>query len=779
MRCGLRSGPARCAPIPPRSRRWRWWGRCSGTGARCPKTGPRPALSAPSVWHRIHPPSMLKRCRHRLKQLRPRHDERQTDPDEHLARRAHRVVRARGLCARGAGDSAAGGAVPRPLRRGHPEAHVSHDRSAGTRAVPAPRPHHSGLARLSRLARGRQTAGLLLSRSGLPPSRRGRRRIPAGRHRILRPPRHGGGGCRNAGAWARRHGALRPRRAGHPHGRRRTVFRPGGGARSRARLEAAPDQGLQPQDVAGARSRSAYHRRFECALRISGRARRARRLRPQGGARARHRSPVDCGHHRGRRTLGGRNRRAFPRAGRARRADLAAARDARADRKIPRHRRRSRQGRGRAARVCTRGQDRARGRARRLRKPHRLAGRARRRRRPHSLLDRLRPRPRLLHRFRVRAARPARARGRPAGGGRPLRRVAHAARQRPCDRRGRICGVDRAAGGVAEHIMSAPFVLAVPAKGRLQANMEAFFARVGLELVKPRGARDYRGTIANLPGVEVAYLSAAEVVDLLAQGAVHLGVTGEDLVREKIPDADRRVVFVDALGFGHANVAVAVPQAWIDVHSMADLDDVAIAFRLKHERKMRVATKYVNLTRDFFSSHGVTDYRIVESSGATEAAPAAGTAELIVDITTTGATLAANGLKVIDDGVILRSQANLIAARTANWGAAPRATARSVLDRIAAQTHARAFREVRTRFARCDEALIAEARQRFGVETPFGGPTSSGMLTLHCPPNHVHALATLLRNKGAENVVVADLGYVFARADPLYAKLEAGLAPPS
>jgi len=327
--------------------------------------------------------------------------------------------------------------------------------------------------------------------------------------------------------------------------------------------------------------------------------------------------------------------------------------------------------------------------------------------------------------------------------------------------------------------MSATLVVAVPAKGRLQANMEAFFARVGLELVKPRGARDYRGTIANLPGVEVAYLSAAEVVDLLAQGAVHLGVTGEDLVREKIPDADRRVVFVDPLGFGHANVAVAVPQAWIDVHGMADLEDVAIAFRLKHERKMRVATKYVNLTRDFFSSHGVTDYRIVESSGATEAAPAAGTAELIVDITTTGATLAANGLKVIDDGVILRSQANLIAARAANWGAAERATARSVLDRIAAQTRARAFREVRTRFARCDDALIAEARQRFGVETPFGGPTSSGMLTLHCPPNHVHALATLLRDKGAENVVVADLDYVFARADPLYAKLEAGLGPPS
>jgi ATP phosphoribosyltransferase len=323
--------------------------------------------------------------------------------------------------------------------------------------------------------------------------------------------------------------------------------------------------------------------------------------------------------------------------------------------------------------------------------------------------------------------------------------------------------------------MSAPLVIAVPAKGRLQENAERFFAGAGLELVKPRGARDYRGTVAGLPQIEVAYLSAAEIVELLAQGSVHLGLTGEDLVREKIAAPERHVVFIDALGFGHANVAVAVPQAWIDVRNMADLDDVATAFRLTHARKMRVATKYVALTRGFFSVHGITDYRIVESAGATEAAPAAGTAELIVDITTTGATLAANALKVIDDGVILRSQATLLAARAAEWSPQARGCAQVVLDRIAAQRRARAVREVRTRFAGCDEALLAAARQRFGVETPFGGPTSSGMLTLHCPPEHVHALATLLREKGAENVVVADVGYVFSCHNPLYARLEAGL----
>jgi ATP phosphoribosyltransferase len=326
--------------------------------------------------------------------------------------------------------------------------------------------------------------------------------------------------------------------------------------------------------------------------------------------------------------------------------------------------------------------------------------------------------------------------------------------------------------------MSQPFIIAVPAKGRLQENAEAFFARAGLDLVKPRGAREYRGSIADLPAVGVAYLSASEIVEALAQGAVHFGLTGEDLVRELIAEADRHVVFIDDLGFGHANVVVAVPQAWIDVRSMADLDDVATAFRLKHDRKMRVATKYVNLTRNFFAAHGITDYRIVESSGATEGAPAAGSAELIVDITTTGATLAANALKVVDDGVILRSQANLVAARAADWSAAERATARIVLDRIAAQKRARAFREVRARFAGCDDALLDEAMARFAVEAPFGGPTSSGMLTLHCPPKHVHALANLLHARGADHIAVVELDYVFSRANALNARLEAGLGPP-
>ena len=325
--------------------------------------------------------------------------------------------------------------------------------------------------------------------------------------------------------------------------------------------------------------------------------------------------------------------------------------------------------------------------------------------------------------------------------------------------------------------MTAPFVVAVPSKGRLQENAEAFFTRAGLTLAKSGGARDYRGTIAGLDNVEIAYLSASEIAAQLARGSVHLGVTGEDLLRESIVDTDTRVTLIEKLGFGNANVVVAVPQAWIDVRTMADLDDVTTGFRAQHNRRMRVATKYINLTRNFFAQHGVVDYRTVESAGATEGAPATGAAEMIVDITTTGATLAANGLRVLDDGVILRSQASLVASRAADWSDAALETARIILDHIAARARASKYKEVRTRFAGCNDAILTEAHHRFGVVSPFGGPTSSGMLTLHCPPAQLYALGSFLRTHGADTVSVGSLDYVMDRENPLFARLAAFLRP--
>jgi ATP phosphoribosyltransferase len=215
--------------------------------------------------------------------------------------------------------------------------------------------------------------------------------------------------------------------------------------------------------------------------------------------------------------------------------------------------------------------------------------------------------------------------------------------------------------------MTRKLILALPSKGRLMEQCSAALARAGLTVARTGAARGYKAEVEGLPGIEVNLVSSAEIAQLLKAGKAHLGITGEDLIRETMADADERVRFLAPLGFGFADVVVAVPACWLDVRRMADLEQMSVAFRRVHGRRVRVATKYMGMTRRFFSQTGVTGYRIVESLGATEGTPAAGLAELIVDITTTGATLKANGLKILDDGVILKSQANLIASRAASW----------------------------------------------------------------------------------------------------------------
>lgn len=201
--------------------------------------------------------------------------------------------------------------------------------------------------------------------------------------------------------------------------------------------------------------------------------------------------------------------------------------------------------------------------------------------------------------------------------------------------------------------------LAIPSKGRLMEATAELLATAGFTIDRLGADRGYRGVLRGLDGVEIAFLSASEIAQNLRDGKVDLGVTGQDLLNEKIPPDDKAVQLLVRLGFGAADVVVAVPDCWLDVATMADLDEIAESFYARHGRRLRVATKYHNLTRRFFAEKGVTGYRIVESLGATEGAPAAGIAEIIVDITTTGSTLAANALKILDDGVILRSCAVL------------------------------------------------------------------------------------------------------------------------
>jgi len=224
-----------------------------------------------------------------------------------------------------------------------------------------------------------------------------------------------------------------------------------------------------------------------------------------------------------------------------------------------------------------------------------------------------------------------------------------------------------------------PLILALPSKGRLKEQCEEWLAKSGFTITATGGGRGYSAVIDGMDGVSVQFQSASAIAGALEAGDVHLGVTGEDLLRELGEHIDARVSLLQPLGFGKADVVVAAPEAWIDVATMADVDDVAHDFLARTGGRLRVATKYFVLTRSFFAAHGIVDYRIVASAGATEGAPAAGSAELIVDITSTGSTLVANQLKILDDGVILKSEANLAASRSAYWSKANLATARALL----------------------------------------------------------------------------------------------------
>lgn len=237
--------------------------------------------------------------------------------------------------------------------------------------------------------------------------------------------------------------------------------------------------------------------------------------------------------------------------------------------------------------------------------------------------------------------------------------------------------------------MSEPLILAVPSKGRLKEQVEAWLGDCGLKLSVAGGSRGYMAELKGVPGIQVRLLSAGDIAEALDLGEVHLGVTGEDLLRERGGDVDARVLLLRALGFGRADLVVAVPKSWIDVETMADIEEVAHLYLARTGSRFRVATKYAVQTRAFFARHGVADYRIVESLGATEGAPAAGAAELVVDITSSGATLAANNLKIIADGLMLKSQAQLAASLKADWTASQLEVLRRFLSVVEARGRAK------------------------------------------------------------------------------------------
>ncbi|MEM9050258.1 MAG: ATP phosphoribosyltransferase [Pseudomonadota bacterium] len=206
--------------------------------------------------------------------------------------------------------------------------------------------------------------------------------------------------------------------------------------------------------------------------------------------------------------------------------------------------------------------------------------------------------------------------------------------------------------------------LAIPSKGRLQARCIDWFAQRGVAIALTGHAREYAGRVDGVDGLELVLLPPAEIVHELAAGRVDLGVTGLDLVQEAFPDWQDHLRALAQLGFGEADLVLAVPAFWVDVLRVADLDAVAAAFRQRHGTPLRIATKYRRLVHRFLQARGIADYRIVESQGATEGTVKNRTAELIADITSTGETLRANHLKMLEDGLILSSQAGLFASRS-------------------------------------------------------------------------------------------------------------------
>jgi ATP phosphoribosyltransferase len=205
--------------------------------------------------------------------------------------------------------------------------------------------------------------------------------------------------------------------------------------------------------------------------------------------------------------------------------------------------------------------------------------------------------------------------------------------------------------------------IGLPSKGRLKDKAVTFFDNKDLKVLQSDKERNYFATIENKPDIKIIYLHAKEIIQRLGDGTLDIGISGLDLLAESEKNLQDKINIKQKLDFGGANLVVAVPDDWIDVQTIADLEEVAFDIRSKRNTRLRVATKYPNLTNNFLISKGVTQYKLISSLGATETYPFIGSSEIITDITSTGKTLEDNNLRVLKDGLILKSTACLFVAK--------------------------------------------------------------------------------------------------------------------
>jgi ATP phosphoribosyltransferase len=330
-------------------------------------------------------------------------------------------------------------------------------------------------------------------------------------------------------------------------------------------------------------------------------------------------------------------------------------------------------------------------------------------------------------------------------------------------------------------ISDGKLVIALPSKGRLQEQSINFLSGCGFDVSRVGSGREYVGKLIGIDDVEILYFRPDEIPVRVEQGDAHAGITGEDLYREFGGGQPAPFLLMPNLGFGRARLVVAVPQSWLDVSTMSDLDEAAMTFHQKHGRSLRVATKFSRLTRAFFADRGIVEYSLVDSLGATEGAPAAGLADFVVDLTSTGTTLLENHLKEISGGTVLQTEGCLIASlRSTLWQGRALAAVENLVEQIEARM--RGASRLVLRFSVPSEAgqLV---RQHLKVKydciipswdenaNPAPTDTRASVVAL-CSRQKLYGVVKFLKSKGAAEIVVDRGEFIFEGSSQAFDKFK-------
>ena len=324
--------------------------------------------------------------------------------------------------------------------------------------------------------------------------------------------------------------------------------------------------------------------------------------------------------------------------------------------------------------------------------------------------------------------------------------------------------------------------LLVPSKGRIGEQTLDFLAGCGLNVVRPN-SRLYQATLPAVANVTVLFQRAWQLVEQIRNGDADVGITGYDILSELRQEGDDLIVISEELGYSHGQLAIAVPEEWIDVRNLTDLAEVALEFR-ERGRVLRIATTFPSLTRAFLFQQGITYFQVVQAEGSLEAAPTLGYADIIVDLVSTGVTLKDNRLKMIEHGVILRTQACLIGNRERLRASADKRQAlQQVLEFIEASQLAGPYSTLTANIQGESAEDVVTKLAAFPEVSGLLGPTVARVfprekrdeswfaVTVQVESRNLLAAVAGLRRAGCMSVSVSSPRYIFAQECSLYSRL--------